>query len=191
MSNEVNVKIPDSERLSFSLMTNKDASLLFELDQDKAVMQFINGGKMTSKQDIENIYVPRMEGYTKPSKGWGLWKVVVKNTGNFIGWILVRPMDFYSNHPQDDNLELGWRFKQESWGKGYATEAANRIKAAIVSESRSGSIDNIRCFSAIALEDNNASIKIMKKLGMKYIKTDILRDPLGDSEVVFYATAVR
>jgi RimJ/RimL family protein N-acetyltransferase len=37
---------------------------------------------------------------------------------------------------------------------------------------------------------NAASINIMKKLGMSYIKTDIHRDPLGDEEVVYYTLEI-
>jgi RimJ/RimL family protein N-acetyltransferase len=42
-------------------------------------------------------------------------------------------------------------------------------------------------FSAIAVKDNLASIAVMKKLGMQYIKTYSHTDsPLGDVDVVLY-----
>jgi RimJ/RimL family protein N-acetyltransferase len=44
--------------------------------------------------------------------------------------------------------------------------------------------------SAIALEGNLASIKIMTKLGMKYIKTHMHKDPLGDIEAVYYEKTI-
>ena len=174
------MQITNSERLSFCLMSEKDKEQLYELDQDSEVMRFINGGKCTSYEEIENIYIPRMKSYTNANKGWGLWKVSLISNGDFLGWVLVRPMEFFSDSPQWNNLELGWRFKKDSWGQGYATEAAKHIKDALV---RTG---QVKLFSAVAFEENIASIKIMKKLGMSYLKTDIHRDPLGDEELVYY-----
>jgi len=81
---------------------------------------------------------------------------------------------------------LGWRFQQAAWGKGYATEAA---KAGISSFIRSIDFNNQqtkKLFSALAVPENLASIKIMKKLGMTYVKTALHLDPLGDEVAVYY-----
>ncbi|SFD49172.1 GNAT family N-acetyltransferase [Pseudoalteromonas denitrificans] len=172
--------INNSERLQFELMTEKDVHLFFELDQNPEVMRFINNGKMTSMEDVINIYIPRMKSYVNEQKGWGQWKVTITNTQEFIGWVLVRPVDFFSDDPEFDNLELGWRFKQSAWGKGYATEAAKSIMDAVSNN------NDINKISAIALEGNLGSINIMTKLGMKYIKTYIHKDPLGDVEAVYF-----
>jgi RimJ/RimL family protein N-acetyltransferase len=66
----------------------------------------------------------------------------------FIGWILVRPMDFFGDVPQWEELEIGWRFKQETWGKGIGTEAAKQVMDAVVELGVAKSI------CAIAMEDN-------------------------------------
>lgn len=174
------MKVKNSTRLSYRPITADDAELLYQLDQDPEVMRYINNGKTTSMQEILDVYIPRLEQYRNLEKGWGLWKVSVIESGEFIGWILVRPMEFFSDSPQYSNIELGWRFFRSSWGKGYATEAAEAVKQSLQS------LGYVRHFSAIAFEDNLASIKIMKKLGMRYLKTDIHHDPLGDEELVFY-----
>ena len=165
-------------------MTEQDADLLFQLDQDSEVMKYINGGKLTSREQIENVFLPRMESYTNQVEGWGLWKVSLTQTSEFLGWILVRPMDYFSDKPQYQNLELGWRFNQKSWGKGYATESAIALRQAITLK---GDVSKL---SAIAIEDNQASIKIMLNLGMQYVKTYVHEDPLGDMEVVLYELGI-
>lgn len=174
------MKIKNSERLSFALMSAADAELLFQLDQDVEVMRYINGGKLTTRQDVQNVFLPRMAKYANSEKGWGLWKVSVVDTNEYIGWILVRPMDFFNEQPQWDNWELGWRFMRKSWGHGFATEAAAHIMNALTVTQA------VSKFSAIAVAENHASINIMKKLGMSYLKTGLHKDPLGDMEVVFY-----
>ncbi|WP_369410423.1 GNAT family N-acetyltransferase [Neiella litorisoli] len=176
--------VADSKRLQFELMSAKDAELLFQLDQDPQVMRFINGGKCTTREEIAKVYVPRMESYSNPAKGWGIWKVCLKANGEFLGWVLVRPMDFFTDTPQYNNLELGWRFHRKAWGQGYGTEAAQAIANAVIG------LGEAKWLTAIALEDNHASIGIMKKLGMSYLKTGIHRDPLGDVEVVYYQCSV-
>jgi len=174
------MNVPPSERLSYQLMSEKDADLLFQLDQDSAVMKYINGGKLSSREQIESISLPRMKSYTNQAKGWGLWKVTLTETAEFFGWILVRPMDYFSDKPQYQNLELGWRFNRKSWGKGYATEAASALKHAIIQK---GDVSKL---TAIAMEDNRASLKIMINLDMQYVKTYTHKDPLGDMEVALY-----
>ncbi|GGD76544.1 GNAT family N-acetyltransferase [Lacimicrobium alkaliphilum] len=174
--------VQHSERLCYRLMDEDDDALLFELDQDPAVMQYITHGKTTSREEIRNTFIPRMLSYRNAEKGWGLWHVRIKEDDHFIGWILVRPMHFFSEQRDDQDIELGWRFKQSAWGKGYATEAARHITNAIIARDSS-----IRSISAIAMEDNLGSINIMGKLGMCFVKKDLHKDPLGDMEVVYYS----
>lgn len=178
------MNIPNSLRLTYKLMGREDAESLFELDQDSEVMRYINGGKKTSRDDLENISIPRMESYTRAQHGWGLWKVSVTRTNEFIGWVLVRPMDYFSDLPQLDNLEIGWRFKQSAWGQGFATEAAKQITLIIAKETK------IKYVTAIADKENIGSISVMKKLGLTYQKSGIHKDPLGDTDVVYYRLEV-
>lgn len=177
------LEIPNSERLRFELMTDVHADLLFELDQDPEVMRYINGGKPSSREEIETKYLPRMESYTTPEKGWGIWGVWILESSQFIGWILVRPMHYFDEGRNDNDLELGWRFLRSSWGKGYATEAS---KAVMDAHEKIG----VPQFSALADEKNLGSINVMKKLGMEYEKTGLHRDPLGDAVVVYYTRRV-
>jgi len=176
--------VNESDRLTFRLMSEKDVELLFELDQDPEVMRYIRNGQISSRRQIEEVFIPRMKSYTNPENGWGIWKVSLKNNGDYLGWLIIRPMDYFSDTPQYQNIEIGWRFFRKSWGKGYATEAAENLKQALI---ENGGIKKI---SAIAIEENEASTNIMKKLGMKFIKKNIHKDPLGDSEVVFYELVV-
>ncbi|MFT5451222.1 MAG: RimJ/RimL family protein N-acetyltransferase [Enterobacterales bacterium] len=174
------MKVNNSTRLCFSLMSRDDAELLYELDQDKDVMRYVNGGQITTREYLNDVLLPRMDSYRNEVEGWGLWKVIITETKQFIGWVLIRPMNFFSDEPEFENVEMGWRFKKDSWGNGYATEAAQSIKTAIRDLGRAKKI------SAIAFEANKPSINIMLKLGLNYIKTDIHKDPLGNHEVVFY-----
>lgn len=180
------VAVPASARLCYRLMDNSDAELLFELDQDEAVMRYINGGKISSMQDIQQRMLPRMNSYRDPATGFGIWQVKTRPDYSempdcYLGWVIIRPMDFFVGTPKTDDVELGWRFRQSSWGYGFATEAAQAVADAVTAANPA-----ILYWSAIAMPDNKASTRVMEKLGMHYIKQGLHKDPLGDVEVVYY-----
>ncbi|MBA6392285.1 GNAT family N-acetyltransferase [Colwellia sp. BRX10-3] len=175
------MNIDNSTRLSYQLINETDSEFLYQLDQNPEVMRYINSGNMTTREDISQVFIPRHNAYKDVNKGWGLWKVTVLETQEDIGWILVRPMDFFSDQPIWHDIELGWRFFQSTWGKGYASEAAIHIQRALAKQTAN------KFFSAVAVKDNIASIAVMKKLGMKYIKAYVHSDSqLGDLDVVLY-----
>lgn len=175
------VSVPASSRLTYALLSGKDAELLFDVDQDEEVMRYINGGKCTSMQTIVDVMLPRMALYRDPATGFGIWQVRRTNDDAFLGWVLIRPMGFNSESPSQHELEIGWRFKREYWGQGYATEAASAIAAAIMAHNGGYSI-----LSAIAMPDNTGSIGVMQKLGMQFVKRYLHQDALGDVDAVLY-----
>jgi RimJ/RimL family protein N-acetyltransferase len=174
------MKINNSSRLSYRLMNSNDTDPLFQLDQDPQVMKFISDGEISSREKVATVFIPRMEAYRNESKGWGLWQVNMCETNEYIGWVLARPMNFFSDKPEFNNIELGWRFFQKSWGKGYASEAAQHIKNSLAENKA------YQAFSAIADEDNLASIGVMKNIGMSYLRTYLHTDPLFECQVVYY-----
>ncbi len=171
--------IEDSERLTFSFVTEQDADFLWDVDQDEAVMKYLNGGRVTSREEIDGVFMPRLQAYANFPLGWGIWRVTLKGINQDIGWVLVRPMGFFTATADPENIELGWRFKREFWGKGYATEAAKAVRDALTEL-------GVPQFSAIANPNNIASITIMKKLGMEYSHTFHYQDELFDEDVVVY-----
>jgi len=171
-------------------MGQDDAQALWELDQDPEVMHFLNGGKPNSLDDINNTFLPRMAKYTNRDKGWGIWQVLDKENNDYLGWVLARPMDFFTESPKFDDIELGWRFFRKTWGKGYATEAAIAVKNAVVLQA-SIEGDVINFISALAVEDNIASTKVMEKMGMSLLRKYRHLDPIGDFDAVHYQMPIK
>ncbi|KTF16253.1 GNAT family N-acetyltransferase [Pseudoalteromonas sp. H105] len=174
------MNVPRTARLDFKLMGEHDAPLLFELDSDPHVMQYLSGGKVTSMQTIKEVFIPRMLAYRDEQRGWGLWQVTLLDSAAFIGWVLIRPMGFFTDKPDFTDIEIGWRFKRESWGKGYASEAALAVADTIATEFQ------VRSLSATALKENKGSIKVMKKIGMQFVKDYVHCDEEGELPAVLY-----
>lgn len=173
--------IIESTRLQFRLMDESDADALFELDQDPEVMNYLTQGRLSTRQDITEVYIPRMLAYRDPAIGWGMWHVSHSATDEYIGWVLARPLNFFNAKRDDTDMELGWRFKRAVWGQGFATEAARHIAQHIARGN-----PQITWVSAIAVPENLASIKVMQKLGMDFQGEYLHEDPLGNVQVVHY-----
>ena len=95
-----------------------------------------------------------------------------ENPINFLGWIHLLPV-------KDDRqaTEIGWRLKYSAWGNGYATEAAQVIIA------HAFSIADFNRIVAYTHSANNRSIKMMNRLGLKYID-DLIYN--GKTPSLFY-----
>ena len=109
------IVIPPTSRLRFRLMdagNAHDRKLWFDLDQDPEVMRYLNDSKPTTWEENENFVAPRVATFTDPARGHGLWEIADKDSGDYLGWILVRCYRFDKPEREEDNIELGWRLKR-------------------------------------------------------------------------------
>jgi hypothetical protein len=76
-------------------MDEQDAKLLWQIDQDPLVMKFLNGGTPSTKDEVNSVFMPRMQQYRNKALGWGIWQVLDKCNDEYLGWVLIRPMAFF------------------------------------------------------------------------------------------------
>ena len=91
--------------------------------------------------------------------GTGFWAIIEKQTQLLIGGIQIHQLYDINQNPTS-NYEIGWEIHQESWGKGYATEAA-----LIIIDYAFHTL-NLPAIIAIIDPKNTASLKVAHKLGM-------------------------
>jgi RimJ/RimL family protein N-acetyltransferase len=156
----------ETERLHFRELLPSDATAIFELDSDPAVVQYAGDKPLThidqARQHIESI----MQQYQ--DFGIGRWAAVLKETNEFIGWAGLKYIKELNG--RKDNYDLGYRFLKKHWGKGYGTESA---KAFV----RYG-FDEMKLMRISAYVDVNhvASVKILKECGLKFTNTFMYED---------------
>ncbi|GAA2855892.1 GNAT family N-acetyltransferase [Streptosporangium fragile] len=85
---------------------------------------------------------------------FGSWAVEVRETGVAAGTVLFRPIP-----GGDGEIEVGWHLHPDSWGNGYATEAA---RGAV----ERGFAAGIPEVFALVKPDNEASLAVCRRLGM-------------------------
>ena len=181
----------ETERLILRQFTESDAENLFELDSDREVIRFANlgiikGGEPidTDYETIRNKTLPRLLAYYQKYEGYGFWAAIEKSSNEFIGWFQFRPaldskFNLISGLYHNDDIELGYRLRKVSWGKGYATEGARALILKGFSE-----LGTQRVISS-ALAENRASSRVMEKAGLKFWQKYI--HPEIEPEVVIYA----
>ena len=78
--------------------------------------------------------------------------------GEIVGTVLVVPLPGPDDRPTAD-VEIGWHLHPDSWGRGYATEAA---RAALRRELDAGAPEVF----AVIREGNERSVAVAERLGM-------------------------
>ena len=122
---------------------------------DPDVMRFIPRGASPSlertRATIERFIAHERE------QGFGLWAVELKETGELIG-----DAGLFLVEGTGPEVEVAYHFGKESWGQGYATEAA---VACIDFGFRECGLTEI---IAICYPEHVASRRVMEKAGMTY-----------------------
>ncbi|MEP3246029.1 MAG: GNAT family N-acetyltransferase [Sneathiella sp.] len=90
-------------------------------------------------------------------KGWGFWAAEEKESGKFIGFVGLNAPAY--DLPFNPCVEIGWRLAKDTWGKGYATEAA---RASLQFAFENLDLDEVVSFTTIT---NLRSRAVMERLG--------------------------
>ncbi len=141
-------------RLRLRRFTAADAAHLHALDNDPAVMRYLNGGEPVSRAAIEQDILPTLLLYSDAQPWFGFRAIEHRATADFLGWVSLRPTD------EPGEAALGYRLRQAAWGQGYAVEAARALLDAAFADA------DLRRAVATTYEHNTASIRVMEKLGM-------------------------
>jgi [ribosomal protein S5]-alanine N-acetyltransferase len=148
--------ILESPRLGFRLMADSDFEQLKLLDMDPEVRAFFPGGIASPKQIRERIERNRLNFAVK---GYCDFAVIHKESGRFAGRC------GFGDLP-DGEIEVGYVFLKEFWGQGLAQEA---LSALLHWAEQHLDVERILAYAPTA---HTASINVMKKSGMRYLKTE-------------------
>lgn len=114
-------------------------------------MRYLTGGRPAD--DTEQRFRRAFELY--PS-GYGYWSI--EAAGEFVGWVCLTPAEPGVGY-------VGYRLAANSWGHGYATEAARRVIAHAFAELE---LDRVL---ATTMTVNVGSRRVLEKNGLRYVRT--------------------
>ena len=106
----------ETDRLRLRVISNNDLDNFLQLDGDPQVMRFMGEGKPRTLEAVERK-MEKMLRYGEEHPGLGTWLIETKDR-TFIGSACLKHLD------DTEEIEMGYYFMKEYWGRGYATEVA-------------------------------------------------------------------
>jgi len=148
----------ETQRLTLREMNDGDWTDLCEILQDPLVMYAYEHA--FNDEEAREWLKKQYDRYSR--YGYGLWAVLLKDTGEWVGQCGLTMQDIGEDEPVP---EVGYLFKQKYWHKGYATEAARACKAYAFEV-----LGFDRVYSIIR-DTNQASQRVALRNGMRPVKT--------------------
>lgn len=157
--------IIETPRLIIREFTMSDVDNLAYILSKPEVMHFSLTGAISTEETAIKIksYIDSYQQH-----GYGKWAVIHRKTGKLIGYCGIAIEEI------DNNLEneLGYRFDPDYWRQGFATEAANScINYAFDTL-------HIEYLLGIVEPENTASIRVLQKIGMEFVKESLWCDKI-------------
>ncbi len=106
----------ETERLILRYLTADDVEAMFAVIGDAEAMKYYP--QPLTRDDAQRWIDRSLERYR--TDGYGLFAVVLKSTGEVIGNCGLLRQEVEG----ESMLEVGYHFRRDHWGNGYATEAA-------------------------------------------------------------------
>lgn len=171
--NEFTINTP---RLSLRAWQEADRDAFRSFCTDREMMRYISAGRPWSEDQIDEFFA--RQACNMNEGGYCMGAVVLNATDGVVGVAGVQP------HRLAGDDEIGWWITRPLQGQGFASEigaACLRYGLDVLKRER---------IVAIADPDNIASIRVMQKIGMRYLDTvsaQLLEARYPDEPVVRYA----
>jgi len=139
-----------------------DASWLYKLNSNPEVIRYTGDAGFTNEESALEIIktYPNYQLY-----GYGRWMVIDKISKMPLGWCGLRNNSW--------GIDLGFRFFEQHWGKGLATECAS----ATIEQARKLHLNGL---VGRALSPNIGSWMVLEKVGMKRLKSTPIKEATSD-----------
>lgn len=170
------LKVPiETSRLLMRQERKSDAKDIYELLTDSEVMKYIGDGSIYTGtlDDVEKeSAIHEIEWHNRK---YGSLVIVDKNNRKFLG------LFFVISEPHTNDVQIGFWLKRSEWGKGIATEASFAVLDSIFFHTQ------LHLIVATVCRDNKASIRVLEKVGMKYLR-DIYHKKAGTKVLLYSIT---
>jgi [ribosomal protein S5]-alanine N-acetyltransferase len=165
----------ETARLTLRRLSFEDAPFLVGLLNQPSFLANI-GDRGVRNVDDAHRYLREGPMAMYEKFGFGLWHVARRADGAAVGMCGLLRRD---NLP---DVDVGYAFLPEYWGQGYAFEAAQATL-----QHAAGKFGLARVIGVVS-EGNNASIRVLEKLGMSFERMVSMRP--GEPDVRLYGRSL-
>ena len=146
-------QILETNRLLLRELTPIDAENFYNLNLNPIVIKYTGNSAFKNVEEAKE-FLENYQDYNQ--NGYGRWAVIHKETNKFIGWCGLKFGEM------ENETDIGFRFFEEEWNKGYATESAKACLNYGFEQL------NLKRIIGRAMKENVASIKVLEKIGLEY-----------------------
>jgi RimJ/RimL family protein N-acetyltransferase len=169
------LKVLETDRLVVRRLSSEDAEFILRLLNEPSWLRFIGNKSVRTVEDARSyILKGPVEMYSR--LGFGLYLVELKEEGLPIGICGLIKRDSL------EDVDIGFAFVPEYWGRGYAYESASAVMA------YGRNVLGLDRIVAITSVDNDRSVRLLEKLGMRFEGLVKLSD--DSKEVKLFGTEV-
>lgn len=152
------MKVLETERLALRRLTPDDAEFVRELVNEPSWIRFIGDRRVRTAEDAR-AYLEKGPIAMYRRHGFGLWLAELKATGEAAGLCGLIKRDAL------DDVDIGFAFLPRFWNRGYALESARAVLA------YGREVLELDRIVAITSPDNEASIRLLRKIGLRFEQT--------------------
>lgn len=136
----------------------EDADFVYDLYSRWDVHRYLgHEPRIMAGADEAQTLIERLRSRNDPVLGY--WAVEAAGTTTVVGTVILQRIRRSGTDGPSEEVEIGWHFHPDAWGRGYATEAARLVMQHAF---ESGTTRII----AVAHPDNTASLRVCLRLGM-------------------------
>jgi RimJ/RimL family protein N-acetyltransferase len=166
------VTVLETERLALRQFTTDDAGFIVEQLNEPSWIQNI-GDRNIRTMDDARAYIVNGPRASYEKNGFGLWLIVLKETGESIGMCGLIKRDNL------EDVDIGYALLPRFWSRGFAVEAAQAVK------NYARDVSGLKRLIAIVDPANEGSIRVIEKIGLRYEK--MIRLSADDIDLKLFA----
>lgn len=146
----------ETDRLVLRAWTHDDAPRLLDILGREEVTRWLGDGTPWVMADLDEAH-RTIDRYAERSATppIGVWAIEVRSTERVVGSVMLLPLP----HAERGEVEIAWHLHPDSWGHGYATEAARALL-------EYGFAHGLPEILAVTHVGNDASGRVCAHLGM-------------------------
>ena len=145
----------ETARLQLRKFTLDDAEEYFRLNSNSEVVRYTGQSPLTSIDEaIEVLKSAPLRDYQ--IHGFGRLACIDKNSDRLIGFCGLKYL------PDIDEIDIGYRFLPEFWGRGFATESSLPVME------YGRNVLGLKRIIGLVDPDNSGSVNVLKKLGLTF-----------------------
>ena len=149
------MKVLETSRLILRWLSVEDAEFILQLLNEPSFLRFIGDKGVRSIEDARD-YILRGPVDSYERLGFGLYLTELKDDGVPIGICGLLKRESL------EDVDIGFAFLPQFWRKGYAFESASEVMT------HGRKVVGLKRIVAITSPDNDASIKVLEKLGLRF-----------------------